>query len=785
MASTLLSSWNIFKPSQLLLLVLLLIASSYHYCSAKQDSASSSSSESSSSTSNKPNVLLVIVDDLSTAISAYGGIAKTPNMERLRKQGVQFQFHYTSVPVCSPSRTAILTGLRPDTTQIWTIGPYFRNIQHNNGIRTLPEHFRKSGYYVTGAGKIFHPGSPSGGLTHYEGGADMCPSQSSINNCTRQPTLDEIGSWSEPYWFCDQFTNDTVQSPAMQQWSCSNSTFPSCGDGCVQPGHCIECFKECGSWGNDNPIQSDCECPDSCYPEGLIVDKTIQVLQSRAISSQQQPWFHAIGLKRPHLSYRAPKRFFDMYPLQDIPLPKHRYPSKSSPGISYAHTCIRGDIQMHRGQQQQTAFPKEFFDHMGTSIYTPSSQPEESSYQSSVRHGSLSESAPSIGHRKNCEPHTVHKDHPTILKNGTKYDSSQIEIIHNDTVVKELRQAYYATITFMDEQLGRILDKLENLGLINNTIITLICDHGYQNGQRGMWCKSTLYELTSRVPLFVVVPDSIRNDNNRNHPGGDGNDDKPNITYNLNKKSGDFEIHNKRSQWKRNSIVNDAIVESLDIYPTLIDLADLPLPSSSKHLYQRAQTLAGESFRTLLLKDDDDRDEEKKSEVSKRQKTWALSQWPRRPSCVYNHQCLDGSGNPFDFEPDQANMGYRLRTLSWSYTVWFEFDYGDDTSTSCTTRNCERNEIGQNDDLQRKADVAGGGGSDVTPKWDQITAQELYDLRNFTTTDGGNHLELENEEMDNVAYDQEYKIIKEQLHHQLIQAIQTGTMGPIILQKKI
>jgi hypothetical protein len=92
-----------------------------------------------------------------------------------------------------------------------------------------------------------------------EGGGDMCPSQSGVQNCTRGPGPEEPGSWTEPYWFCDQYMNDTVQSPAMQQWECSQHgnainpdavfTWPSCGGGCTQNATCVACFTQCGTWG--------------------------------------------------------------------------------------------------------------------------------------------------------------------------------------------------------------------------------------------------------------------------------------------------------------------------------------------------------------------------------------------------------------------------------------------------------------------------------------------------------------------------------------------------------
>ena len=158
----------------------------------------------------RPNVLFTVVDDLSPAFQQYGGVAHTPNLGRLAAAGVQFDFAFVSVAVCAPSRTAFLTGLRPDTTQVWTIGPYFRNASRGEGmdVVTLPQLFRQHNYTVTGAGKIFHPGTPSGGLMKSEGGGDQCPAQSATARCTKPLARSEPGSWSSPYWFCDQYGDD-------------------------------------------------------------------------------------------------------------------------------------------------------------------------------------------------------------------------------------------------------------------------------------------------------------------------------------------------------------------------------------------------------------------------------------------------------------------------------------------------------------------------------------------------------------------------------------------------
>ena len=109
----------------------------------------------------------------------------------------------------------------------------------------------------------------------------------------------------------------------MQQFQCSlhgteratNAVYswPSCGGGCVQNASCIACFTACGTWGKGGAWDK-CDCPDECYPEGVIADQTIRILKDKVApgGAAGQPFFHACGFKRPHLSYRAPTKYFDM-----------------------------------------------------------------------------------------------------------------------------------------------------------------------------------------------------------------------------------------------------------------------------------------------------------------------------------------------------------------------------------------------------------------------------------------------------------------------------------------
>ena len=169
------------------------------------------------------------------------------------------------------------------------------------------------------------------------------------------------------------------------------------------------------------------------------------------------------------------------------------------------------------------------------------------------------------------------------------------------------------------------------------TVLGVSCcrrDHGYQNGQKGEWAKINNFELATRIPLYVVVPPSLR---------GSG-------------------------AWGR-GVVQTTIVESVDLYPTIADLAGLALPKMA---------LGGESLRPLLVasaSSSTPKAEGFEAETagtqahSGRSKYYAISQWPRRPSCVTRHSCLDGHGDPFTFTPDQAVMGYTLRVDGWRYTV--------------------------------------------------------------------------------------------------------------------
>jgi uncharacterized sulfatase len=396
------------------------------------------------------NVLFIAIDDLANDAT------HTPHIDRLAASGVRFDRAYNQIPLCNPSRASVLTGRRPDATQVYDLDRHFREALPD--VVTLPQLFRQNGWFTARVGKIYHYDVPNGIGT--DGLDDKLSWQLVVNPKGRDVTDEKL------------ITNPTPQKPvsAALSWLAAEGT------------------------GEE---QTD----------GLIATEAIQLLEKH----RHEPFFLGVGFFRPHTPFVAPKKYFDLHPLDSIRLPEASADDRSDiPAAAFAHN----NPTPHYGLDEFTC--------------------------------------------------------------------------------RQALQAYRASVSFVDAQIGRVLDALDQLKLSDNTIVLLWSDHGYHLGEHlGLWQKRTLFEESTRAPLIIRAPGA-----------------------------------------KGNGHTCHRIVEFIDIYPTLADLASLTPPT----------TLDGRTLCPLL----------------------------NDPAQKWEHPAITQIIRPADDRLPSQVMGRTIRTERWRYTEWNE-----------------------------------------------------------------------------------------------------------------
>ncbi|MRG45705.1 sulfatase-like hydrolase/transferase [Chitinophaga sp. SYP-B3965] len=358
-----------------------------------------------------PNILFIAIDDLRPQLGCYGDkIVQSPNIDRLAGFGVLFNRAYCQQAVCSPSRTSLMTARRPNTTKVWDLNTHFRTTIPD--VVTLPQYFKNNGYHTQSIGKIYH---------------DPASAQDAL-------------SWSVPEILAVTNKEGKYVLPSNLQKGSSKATATESAD-----------------------------VPDNAYIDGQVADQAMAVLRK----IKDKPFFLAVGFRRPHLPFSAPKKYWDLYEQKNIPLPVQRIVPPNIP--AYA---------VHNSEELR--------------------------------------------------------------------GYSDIDHVITDSKTQELLHGYYAAISYTDAQIGEVLAELDRLNLTRNTIIVLWSDHGFHLGEKGLWAKTTNYELDTRVPLIIAAPG------------------------------------------KERGVTSNGLVELVDLYPTLAELGGLPVP----------EALEGTSLAPLLTKPD-------------------------------------------------------------------------------------------------------------------------------------------------------------------------------------
>ena len=217
----------------------------------------------------RPNVLFIAVDDLRPEINASGSkLIKTPNLDRIAARGTTFDRAYCQQAVCSPSRSSLMTGRRPDATRVWDLETHFRKALPY--AITVAQHFKNNGYHSQSMGKIFH------------GGYDDAP------------------SWSEPSQYPKATPYASPQALKM----------------IADPANIDKKGRARG------PAVESADVPDDTFIDGKVARLAVATLAK--LKQKEQPFFLAVGMAKPHLPFVAPKKYWDLYNPNDIYVPAYQ-----------------------------------------------------------------------------------------------------------------------------------------------------------------------------------------------------------------------------------------------------------------------------------------------------------------------------------------------------------------------------------------------------------------------------------------------------------------------------
>ncbi|MDA0837115.1 MAG: sulfatase [Planctomycetota bacterium] len=261
----------------------------------------------------KTNFLFIAVDDLRPELNCYGRTQMiTPNMDALAANGTLFMRNYCQQAVCSPSRTSLMTGLRPDSTKVYDLSTHFRDKVPDT--ITLPQHLIANGYHAEAYGKIYHGG------------------------------YDDKRSWSVPAMATHQLGGKGyLNKQTEERLAALKKEAREKG----LKGKAISNYAR-------GPATEAADVSDEKYSDGGTTAAGIKALQK--LSKGDKPFFLAVGLLKPHLPFTCPKKYWDMYDASKIKLADNPFAPKNVTPYSM-HTF--GELRSYSDMPQKGNVPAE------------------------------------------------------------------------------------------------------------------------------------------------------------------------------------------------------------------------------------------------------------------------------------------------------------------------------------------------------------------------------------------------------------------------------------------
>ena len=250
------------------------------------------------------NVLFVAVDDLRPELGCYGSrVIRTPNLDRLASRSLVFQGAYCQAAVCGASRASLLTGLRPDTTRVWGNRAHFRDARPE--AVTLPQRFKQAGYHTQAFGKVLH------------------------GRMTDDP------SWSVPAW-PEGGRQAGMQYVDEQRFAEMRRLEPDR----EWRGDDIPALE----WTKRQSWQAP-DVPDNALQDGQVADRAVRALREL----RERRFFLAVGFQKPHLPFTAPRKYFELYDPEALPVVEDAHRPIDTPALAFTNSQeLRGYIDIPR-----------------------------------------------------------------------------------------------------------------------------------------------------------------------------------------------------------------------------------------------------------------------------------------------------------------------------------------------------------------------------------------------------------------------------------------------------